>query len=198
MKKVYIIIFTLTFAGLFTAIQAQTYRADQAKTVIWWQGKKIGGEHRGTIKLKSAEVEMKYNKPSGGTVVIDMNSIVNTDIENEGTRKRLEDHLKSEDFFDVEKYPEARFEITGSERNNGGSIKVTGNLTIKGITKPLGFTCDLTASDEILIFNGHIDIDRTLFDVRYRSAKFFENIADRAINDIFTLDYELYLEKIIE
>ncbi len=195
MKKVYIIIFTLIFAGSFSAMQAQTYKANKDNTVILWQGKKVGGEHRGTIKLKSAEVEMQYNKPAGGTIVIDMKSIVNTDIENEGMRTRLEDHLRSDDFFSVENYPEAKFEITGSERNNGGSIEVTGNLTIKGISRSIKFTSDLTTSDNIIIFRGHIDIDRTLFDVRYGSTKFFDNIADRAINDIFTLDYELYLEK---
>lgn len=176
-------------------MQAQTYKANKDNTVILWQGKKVGGEHRGTIKLKSAEVEMQYNKPAGGTIVIDMKSIVNTDIENEGMRTRLEDHLRSDDFFSVENYPEAKFEITGSERNNGGSIEVTGNLTIKGISRSIKFTSDLTTSDNIIIFRGHIDIDRTLFDVRYGSTKFFDNIADRAINDIFTLDYELYLEK---
>lgn len=179
----------------FSNMKAQTYKADADKTVIWWQGKKIGGEHRGTIKLKSAELEMQNNRPVGGTIIVDMTTIVDTDIDNEGMRKRLEDHLKSDDFFSVEKYPEARFEITGSEIKNGGSIEITGNITIKGITKTLEFVSDLTTSGEALIFKGNIEIDRTLFDVRYGSAKFFANIADRAINDIFSLDYELYLKK---
>ena len=195
MKKAYLIISTVILVGSFSSLQAQTYKAETEKAIIMWQGKKIGGEHTGSIKLKSAEIEMKYNRPVSGTVIIDMTSIVDTDIENDGMRNRLEDHLKSDDFFSVEKYPEAMFEITGSESKNGGPIKIIGNITIKGTTEPLEFTSNLTDSNGALIFTGHIDINRTLFDVRYGSTKFFDNIADRAIDDIFALDYELYLEK---
>ena len=195
MKKAYLIISTVILGGSIPALHAQNYKAELDKTVILWQGKKIGGEHRGSVQLKSAEIEMQYKRPVKGTVVIDMNSIVDTDIENDGMRNRLEDHLKSDDFFSVEKYPEAMFEITGSESKNGGPIKIIGNITIKGTTEPLEFTSNLTDSNGALIFTGHIDINRTLFDVRYGSTKFFDNIADRAINDIFTLDYELYFEK---
>ena len=195
MKRLLLLILAVIMGALFSAIQAQAYRANSDKTVILWQGKKVGGEHTGTIKLRSAEIEMQYNRPVSGTIVVDMTTIVNTDIKNDGSRKRLEDHLRSDDFFSVEKYPEAIFKIEGSEVRNGGAIKIMGTITIKGKTMPLEFVSDLTASEETLILKGHIDIDRTLFDVRYRSVKFFENIADRAINDIFTLDYELYLEK---
>ncbi len=195
MKRLFLIILALILGSSFSAIQAQVYRANPDNTVILWQGKKVGGEHTGTIKIRSAELEMQYNRPVSGTIVVDMTTIVNTDIKNDGSRKRLEDHLRSDDFFSVDEYPEAIFKIEGSEVKNGGPIKIMGNITIKGKTMPLEFVSDLTASEETLIFKGHIDIDRTLFDVRYRSTKFFENIADRAINDIFTLDYELYLEK---
>jgi len=195
MKRSYLIIITVMLGSFLPAIQAQTYKARPDKTVILWHGKKIGGEHTGTIMLKSAELKMQQNRLVGGTIIVDMTTIADTDIENDGMRKRLEDHLRSDDFFSVERYPEAIFEITGSEVKNGGSINITGNVTIKGITRPLEFVTDLTSSEESIIFTGHIDIDRTLFDVRYGSTKFFDNIADRAINDIFSLDYELYLEK---
>ena len=195
MKRSYLIIITVMLGSFLPAIQAQTYKARPDKTVILWHGKKIGGEHTGTIMLKSAELNMQQNRLVGGTIIVDMTTIADTDIENDRMRKRLEDHLRSDDFFSVEKYPEAIFEITGSEVKNGGSINITGNVTIKGITRSLEFVTDLTSSEEAITFTGHIDIDRTLFDVRYGSTKFFENIADRAINDIFSLDYELYLEK---
>lgn len=194
MEKVYLIFLTSFLAGSFSLAVAQNYSANPDKTVILWEGKKVGGKHEGTIKLKSADIEMNYKRPVSGTVIIDMTSIKDTDIKNEGMRKRLEDHLRSDDFFSVEKFPEAKFEITGSEILNGGAIKIMGNITIKGTTQPLEFVSDLTASEESLIFTGHIDIDRTLFDVRYGSTKFFDNIADSAIDDIFTLDYELYLK----
>jgi len=193
--KGYIIILVLMIGGLFETVQAQTYKADPEKTLVKWQGKKIGGKHHGTIELKSGELQMDGNKPVSGSIVIDMTTIIDEDIENDSNRERLEKHLKSDDFFGVDQFPEAKLEITGSEIKKGGPIKIIGNIVIKGITRPLEFVTDLTTSEETLIFIGHIDIDRTLFDVRYGSTKFFENIADRAINDIFALDYELYLEK---
>jgi polyisoprenoid-binding protein YceI len=95
----------------------------------------------------------------------------------------------------VAKFPEARFDISGSEVSNGGSIKLKGTITIKGISKPMEFVSSMESADGSLVFKGHIEIDRTLFDVRYGSKKFFDNIADSAIDDIFTLDYELFLSK---
>jgi len=196
MKKKFILLLAIIMTASLSFIQAQTYKANPEKTAIIWHGEKVGGDHTGNIYLKSAEIEMSYEKPVSGTVVIDMSSIDNTDIQNDGMRKRLVDHLKSDDFFGVEKFPEAVFEITGSERKNGGSIEIKGNITIKGITEPIEFVSNLSENEEDdLIFTGHIEIDRTLFDVRFGSTKFFDNIADRAIDDMFTLDYELYLEK---
>ncbi|MBS0010622.1 MAG: YceI family protein [Bacteroidales bacterium] len=195
MKKVHYILMAIILGTSTAGMQAQTYIADPDNTLILWQGKKIGGDHDGTINLKSGEIEMVNNKPVGGKIVIDMTSIINRDITNEGMNERLVNHLRSDDFFSVDKYPEAVFQITGSEVNNGGAIKVKGNMTIKGITEAMELVSSLTSSEGALIFTGHIDIDRTLFDVRFGSTKFFANIADKAINDIFTLDYELYLEE---
>lgn len=195
MKKTYLLILAIIIGGSFGAVNAQTYIADPGKTTILWEGKKVGGDHNGSIKLKSGEIVMKDNMPVSGTVVIDMTSMTNADIENEGMRERLLNHLKSDDFFSVDKFPEAKFDITGSEINGNGDIKITGNLTIKGITEPLDFITVPNASGNSAVFTGQIKIDRTLFDVRYGSKKFFANIADSAIDDIFTLDYELYLEK---
>jgi polyisoprenoid-binding protein YceI len=176
-------------------IYAQTFKAQPDKTVIYWHGEKVGGEHDGNIKLKSGELVMSGNKPVSGNVVIDMTTITNSDISNDGMRERLVNHLKSDDFFGVEKFPEARFDITGSEVNDGGSIKLMGNLTIKGISEPVEFISSMESRDGSLVFKGHIEIDRTLFDVRFGSKKFFNNIADSAIDDIFKLDYELVLTK---
>jgi len=195
MKKAYLIILALIISTSLGTIYAQTYKAQPDKTVIYWHGEKVGGEHDGSIKLKSGELVMSGNKPVSGNVVIDMTTITNSDISNDGMRERLVNHLKSDDFFGVEKFPEARFDITGSELSNGGSIKLMGNLTIKGISEPVEFISSMESRDGSLVFTGHIEIDRTLFDVRFGSKKFFDNIADSAIDDIFTLDYELVLSK---
>ena len=195
MKKAYSIILAMIISSSFGAIHAQTYKASPDKTVIYWHGEKVGGEHDGSIKLKSGELEMSGSKPVSGYVVIDMTSITNSDISNDGMRERLVNHLKSDDFFGVDKFPEARFDITGSEVSNGGSVTLKGTLTIKGISKTMEFVSNMESSDGSLVFTGHIEIDRTLFDVRFGSKKFFDNIADSAIDDIFTLDYELFLSQ---
>ncbi len=193
--KVYLILIAVMIISSHSVLKAQTYKADPDKTVIIWHGKKIAGEHTGTIQLKSGNLEVEDSKPVSGTVIIDMRSLKDTDIENDGMREKLEEHLKSDDFFSVEKYPESRLEITGAERTNGGPVTVKGNITIKGITEAIEFTTNMNDYDEALIFTGHIDIDRTLFDVRYGSKKFFDNIGDAAINDIFNIDYELHMVK---
>ena len=92
----------------------------------------------------------------------------------------------------MEKFPEALFDLTKVERNNGGALHLSGNITIKGTTKPIEFTSSLSKEGSMIVFIGHMDIDRSEFDVRYGSGKFFDNLGNRAINDIFTLDFELH------
>jgi len=193
MKKVsYFIIAILVFAPFYSAL-AQDFAGDTELTTILWHGEKIGGAHDGTIDLKSADIKIKDKMPVSGSVVIDMTTIVDTDIKNDGMRKKLEEHLRSDDFFGVSDHPEAVFSISSSEKTADG-IKVKGDLTIKGKTQPYEFLTQLEETEGGFIFKGKMDIDRTLFDVRYGSKKFFAKIGDRAIDDIFTLEYELYLK----
>ncbi len=192
MKKVYLLVFIMLFGSYFVVMNAQTYKADAGKTVITWEGKKIGKEHHGTVMLKSGKLVMENHIPVSGTIVVDMTTIANTDIDNEDMRTKLIGHLKSDDFFGVESYPEAKLEISGSDSKEG-SASVKGNITIKGITQPVEFITSLSGNGDELIFTGKIDLDRSLFNVRYGSKKFFDNIGDNAINDIFTLSYKLYL-----
>lgn len=193
MKKLsYFIIAILVFAPFYSA-GAQSLKGDTERSTILWHGEKIGGAHDGTIDLKSADVKIEDKMPVSGSVVIDMTTIVDTDIKNDGMRKKLEEHLRSDDFFGVADHPEAVFSISSSEKTVDG-IKVKGDLTIKGKTQPYEFITQMEEAEGGFIFKGKMDIDRTLFDVRYGSKKFFAKIGDRAIDDIFTLKYELYLE----
>lgn len=194
-SKTFLIIFSLLIFSSYSVLEAQVYKADPDKTVIIWHGKKLTGEHTGTIQLTSGSMEIKNDKPASGIIIIDMASLKDTDIANEGMRKKLEGHLRSDDFFSVTDYPEARLEVIGTERTIGGPVTVKGNITIKGITEPLEFTTNMDEDGDNLIFTGHIDIDRTLFDVRYGSDRFFDNLGDAAIDDIFNLDYELHMVK---
>ncbi|MBN2595495.1 YceI family protein [Labilibaculum sp.] len=161
---------------------------------IEWLGKKVTGEHSGTINLNSGSLVMDEDKIVAGSFVVNMTSIVNTDIEDEGYKAKLEGHLKSDDFFGTEKFPESKFEITNAEKMEDGNYKVKGNITIKGITESIEFMVNLHKHDATVHVSGKITIDRTKFNVRYGSGSFFDNLGDKTIYDDFELNLDLYLE----
>lgn len=180
----------LTF-GLVAVSAQKTFKADAAATVINWHGKKIGGDHTGTINLKEGWLTVDKKVITGGEFIVNMSSIKNLDIKDEGMRGKLEGHLKSDDFFGVEKYPVAKLVITGSTLGVDGSVIVKGKLTIKASTNPVEFTAKSSVSGDVTTWSALVTIDRSLYDVRYGSGKFFPNIGDKAISDDFTLDIKL-------
>lgn len=147
------------------------------KSTIAWVGKKVTGEHTGTISFKEGDVEVKDGKLVGGKFVVDMNTINVTDLEGK-MKGKLEGHLKSDDFFGVAKHPNATFVITSVQGN-----VVKGDLTIKGHTEKESFT--LTTKNNTI--SGNVVVDRTKFGIRYGSNSFFDNLKDKAINDEFEL-----------
>ena len=190
MKKVSLLILILTL-GFVTVSAQKTFKADPAATVINWHGKKIGGEHLGIINLKEGWLTVNKKVITGGEFIVDMTSIRDLDLKDDGMRGKLEGHLKSDDFFGVEKYPVSKLVITGSTTGVDGSLIVKGNLTIKASTHPVEFTAKSSVSGKDVIWSAQVAIDRSLYDVRYGSSKFFPNIGDKAISDEFTLDIKL-------
>jgi len=111
---------------------------------VKWTGYKIGGEHKGHIEISSGELTFVDTVLIGGNFEIDLATVSNTDIESEAMKTKLEDHLKSPDFFDVEKHPTATFKIDkvvayGVIAENKSRYKIVGQLTMKGITKAIKF-----------------------------------------------------------
>ena len=104
--------------------------------------------------------------------------------------KKLQSHLHSKDFFDTENYPEAKLSIKKVTMRNGGII-IDAELSIKSIIHPIEFVCEIFQSSDLATARGKMEIDRTLYDVTYRSARYFPNIGDRMIHDIFTIDFEI-------
>lgn len=185
---------TLGFAIIFilagsVMASAQKKEMIMNESVIKWTGKKIGGSHSGEIQLKSAYLEFEADQIIGGKVLVDMNTISNTDLTNEGANQKLVGHLKSDDFFGVEKYPVSSFILTEASAFKNGKATIKGALTIKGITEEI--------SADVVKKNGKystiIDVDRSKFNVRYGSKSFFNNLGDKAINDLFTLEIQLVL-----
>ena len=153
------------------------------KSTLEWLGKKVTGEHFGNIKLKDGNFTVKNDKIESGTFTIDMTSITNTDLESEEYNAKLIGHLKSDDFFGVEKYPTSKLEITGSSKFVNNEAKVKGNLTIKNITKPVEFTVKKTGNT----YTAKVIVDRAKYDIRYGSGSFFDDLGDKMIYDDFTL-----------
>ena len=166
---------------------AQKVEVDTKKSSVEWMGKKIGGQHEGFIQLKSGQLEIEDDQIIAGKFIVDMTSITVTDIEKPESNQKLVGHLKSDDFFGVNDYPTANFLIVKSSKFDQGKARVEGDITIKGKTERISFDVIKTGN----VYTTKIDIDRSNFDVRYGSNSFFDNLGDRAINDIFTLDIKL-------
>ena len=130
-----------------------------------------------------------------GEVIIDMTSITNNDIESEEYNKYLVDHLNSLDFFNVEKFKISKLKIVNNDLiTNKDSLynsMITSEITIKGITQRIAFPAKIIFSEEIAIAQGTIDIDRTLFDIHYKSKNYFPDIGDKFIYDNFTLNFNI-------
>jgi polyisoprenoid-binding protein YceI len=191
-------IFVILIASFFTAVLLPAQKklvADTAATVIDWKGDKIVGSfHIGTIDLKSGWLTVDGTSVTGGEFIVDMNSIRNSDVKDEKMRERLIGHLKSDDFFGVEKYPHSKLVITGSSRTADGKTMFRGNLTIKEATHPVEFTATESKSGDAVTYVAAINFDRSLYDVRFGSGKFFSNLGDNAINDEIKLNVKLVLD----
>ncbi len=147
---------------------------DPFDSKIQWTGTKVVGFHQGNVKLKKGIVLLKNHQLAGGSFEIDMTSITNTDIpDSDPTPKRkIEEHLKSAEFFDVVHFPIARLEIikVGSLKKN--TYSVTANLTLKGISRPIQFVAEpSTQRDDLFIAQANLTIDRQQWGVAYKGFK---------------------------
>lgn len=184
MKKFLTLIVALL--AISVVATAQTFVANTAKSTLQWTGKKVTGEHTGKVQLKEGQFSIENNKIAEGKFVIDMASITNEDLEGEWNEK-LVGHLKSDDFFGVADHPEATLVVNSSSKLKNNKATVKGDLTIKGITKPIEFEANQNGNT----FSAVITVDRTLYNVRYGSGKFFDNLGDKTIYDDFTIEVKL-------
>lgn len=171
--------------GLMSFTNLKEIKVDAEKSNVTWKGYKVTGEHEGTISIKSGTILMDGDKLTGGTFVIDMTTINTTDLSGD-SKGKLDGHLKSGDFFGVEKNPTATLVITKAE-GSGNTYTVTGDLTIKGITNPVTFPMSINGNTA----KADVKIDRTKYDIKYGSASFFDNLKDKAIYDEFDLNVNL-------
>lgn len=171
------------------------FKVDGSKSKIAWLAKKVTGSHNGFINISGGTLQVDGSTLTGGSFNVDTRTMTVEDIKDEKGNARLLGHLKSDDFFSVEKHPEASFAITSAKKKSGNTYDITGNLTIKGISQSITFPADVVVSGNQLNAKATVKIDRTKFDIKYRSNSFFENLGDKAIYDDFTLDVELVANK---
>ena len=158
---------TLLIVGLMSFKSLEnSLSVDTSASQLKWTGYHLAKsyEHWGYVSLKSGNATVKNGRISSGEFVIDMNSISSEDVEKDADKKKLVGHLKSDDFFAVEKYPEAKLVI----KKMNASGKTSGDLTIRGITKEIEFQTKIEqATDSKLVATADIKVDRTDFKVMY-------------------------------
>ncbi len=187
----------ITLTLLSSPAFAETYKLDSnASRIEWKAGKKIGSFHNGGIKVKGGEVETDNNgAPKKLNVVADMKTISNEDLKDSPEyQTKLVQHLSSEDFFNVTKYPESKFEMTNFAFNKGSTTEgvIKGKLTMNGQTKPVEFPATVKKEGNTIKGQGSLKIERLKWNLRYGSGSIFKSLtADKIINDTFDLTFDL-------
>lgn len=191
MKKPFRLLLSISLLLLTLGFtQAQSLTADTAQSNIRWYGEELTGKtHFGDLKFKSGQIEVQDGVITSGTFVVDMSSLSVKDLSG-GGKARLEGHLKSDDFFSVDKHSQATLKITQKAKVEGDVQNLTGELTIKGIQHPIDFTMTLGANNSAV---AQLTFDRSKYNVRFRSGSFFENLGDKLILDDIKMEVSLQL-----
>ena len=185
--KTMLVLMSITVSG---NLSAQELKAETGKTEITWLGKKVTGQHNGTMALKSGTMTVENHAITSGKFVIDMTSMKNIDLTDAETNGKLIGHLKSDDFFSVEKFSEATLVITEKADFKDNVAHVKGDLTIKGTTNPIEFD----VKKEGNIYAATIIVNRAKYNVRYGSKSFFNDLGDKVIYDNFEIGVSLVMQ----
>ena len=172
-------------------METKNFKVDTAKSSIDWTGKKVTGAHNGSIDIQAGTLSVSDEKLSGGNFTIDVTSIKILDVMDPDTNAQFAGHLFSEDFFSTERFPQAEFVVTSSTYVEDDSYQIIGNLTIKNITHPVSFLAQVLIGNDIITASGKIIIDRTNYEMKFRSGNFFTNLGDTLIYNEFELDVKL-------
>ena len=186
---------TTLVLGLSTLFAASDLAApatvNKAESQVRWEASKVTGTHWGYVPLKNATLDVTAGKITGGSFEMDMVNLTVEDLTDAKSNGNLTGHLKSDDFFSVEKFNTATFKITEAKSSNGSDYTITGNLIIKGITQKVSFPAKATVVGKKITATGQITFDRTKFDIKFRSGSYFEDLADKLIYDEVKLDVKL-------
>jgi polyisoprenoid-binding protein YceI len=170
------------------------YHIDTLKSVVEWTGRNINNRHFGRINIAEGKVVMVNGRLMSGSFVLDMTTISNSDLQDDGWRSMLHRHLNSEDFFDVDNFPTVTFTLSGgapiADTTPGtANMEITGSLTIKDVTRPISFPAMVAAQEDGTVkAQATLDLDRTLFNVCYGSGKLYERLGMHLVNDLISIE----------
>jgi polyisoprenoid-binding protein YceI len=191
MKKGVLSLALALVLGVATATEPVAEEKKEVNTEtrkVTWKAYKVTGSHTGTVELESGTLMFDGDKLTGGEFTVDMSTLVSTDLEGDPESKgKLEGHLKSDDFFGVENHETSTLVFTDVKSTGKNSYEVTGDLTIKGTTKPLTFDVSVYGNKA----TATAKVDRTEYDIKYGSGSFFDNLGDKTIYDEFDLVVDL-------
>lgn len=186
------ITFIITSLFAFIAPPAPVkFKVDSKASTLVWTGKKFTGQHTGTILLSSGEIATEGKAVKQGNFEIDVTSLTVTDIKDASSNAKLVGHLKNNDFFGVDQFPKASFVISSVTPKTGDEYTVKGKLTLKGITNDIAFPAVIKNDGKKLTAVAKITVDRSKYNIKFKSPSFFENLGDGVIYDEFELDLNL-------
>ncbi len=181
-------------------LNAVVYTVQPLTSKVAWMARKVTGLHYGTLRIKGGEIYVLDYVFVGGHVEVDMQKLVVLDLTDPDENQRLSDHLRSGDFFAVNEHPVAGFRFRYLEKfpatdEEGNNFKIVGDLSIKNITHTIAFNAFIDHDQETISVVADFDLDRTLWDIRYRSGRFFDQLGDNMIDDLFNVKLEIIARK---
>ncbi len=217
MKFLYILVTTIILASCSNqsateATDAQqvlsdstgvTYNVDLATSGLTWTGSSLSGSHNGTLMLSEGSLIVKNNTIASGSFTVDMTSIKDLDLTDAEKNGYLVGHLNDTDFFNTKVFPTGKFEMTSVEALENDSLgnthQISGNLTLKGISKNISFPAKVDMTETEVKATGSVVLDRLQWGITYSSLTAFPSLKaklkDKAINDNFTVGINLTAKK---
>lgn len=181
-----------------SSIENGIYTVDTSKSTIKWTGRKKilkNWVDTGNINIQSGNIIIENGSIASNELIIDMSSIKANGTGSGSGETQLENHLKSSDFFNVEEYPTSKLELKEIKTDESGKLNLISNLTIKGITNEVIIPASVELVENQYNAKGSVDIDRTLWDIKFGSEKFFQGLGDNIIEDQINIEFDVFLSK---
>jgi len=187
---------TLFLLNSFISVAQVEFKADTEASVLNWKGFKPTSDHYGTVNVKNGFFTVKDKQIISGEFEIDMTSIIDLDMDADSEyNAKLVNHLKSEDFFNVGKYPEASFKVIET-KTKGDKTIITGDLTIKGITHSIAVPVSVKNEEgNLYVKSEKFKIDRSKWDIKFKSKSFFSDLGDNFIYNEMELSFTVTARK---